>query len=90
LIQETRASEFTTHTMTEADKERNHLEILRCDKCLRHQSAKSHIDGRDRRSLPEKSLMSGEAHGVEAILKRAEILDRYGVKVEIEHVRLWF
>jgi uncharacterized protein len=30
--------------------------------------------------------MSGEAHGVEAILKRAEILDCYGVKVEIEHV----
>jgi ketosteroid isomerase-like protein len=37
-------------------------------------------------SLPGKSLMSGEAHGVEAILKRAEILHRYGVKVEIEHV----
>jgi ketosteroid isomerase-like protein len=37
-------------------------------------------------SLPGKSLMSGEAHGVEAILKRAEILHRYGVNVEIEHV----
>jgi uncharacterized protein len=37
-------------------------------------------------SLPGKSLMSGEAHGVEAVLKRAEILNRYGVKVEIEHV----
>jgi ketosteroid isomerase-like protein len=37
-------------------------------------------------SLPGKSLMSGEAHGVEAILKRAEILSRYRVKVEIEHV----
>jgi ketosteroid isomerase-like protein len=37
-------------------------------------------------SLPGKSLMSGEAHGVEAILKRSEILHRYGVKVEIEHV----
>jgi uncharacterized protein len=37
-------------------------------------------------SLPGKSLMSGEAHGVDAILKRAEILSRYGVKVEIEHV----
>jgi ketosteroid isomerase-like protein len=37
-------------------------------------------------SLPGKSLMSGEALGVAAILKRAEILNRYGVKVEIEHV----
>lgn len=37
-------------------------------------------------SLPGESLMSGEAHGVEAILKRAEILNRYGVKVGIEHV----
>ena len=36
--------------------------------------------------MPEKGLMSGEAHGVEAILKRAEILNHYGVKVEIEHV----
>jgi len=30
--------------------------------------------------------MSGEAHGVDAILKRAESRSRYGVKVEIEHV----
>ncbi len=30
--------------------------------------------------------MSGEAHGVEAILKRAEIMHRHGVKVGIEHV----
>ena len=37
-------------------------------------------------SLPGKSLMSGEAHGVEAVLKRAEILHRYRVNVEIEHV----
>jgi uncharacterized protein len=37
-------------------------------------------------SLPGKSLMSGEARGVDAIVKRAEILHRYGVKVEIEHV----
>jgi ketosteroid isomerase-like protein len=37
-------------------------------------------------SLPGKSLMSGEAHGVEAILKRAEIMHSHGVKVEIEHV----
>lgn len=37
-------------------------------------------------SLPGKSLMSGETHGVEAILKRAEIMHRYGVKVGIEHV----
>jgi ketosteroid isomerase-like protein len=37
-------------------------------------------------TLPGKSLMSGEAHGAEALLKRAEILHRYEVKVEIEHV----
>jgi len=36
--------------------------------------------------LPGRSLMSGEAHGVEAILKRAECLGRYGVKVEVEHI----
>lgn len=30
--------------------------------------------------------MSGEAHGIEAVLKRAEILRGYGVKVEIEYV----
>jgi hypothetical protein len=30
--------------------------------------------------------MSGEAHGMEAVLKRAETLHRFGVKVEIEHV----
>ena len=37
-------------------------------------------------SLPGKSLMSGEAHGVEAILKRSETLHRYGIKIEVEHV----
>ena len=37
-------------------------------------------------SLPGESLMSGEAHGVAAILKRAETLGGYGVKIEIEHV----
>jgi ketosteroid isomerase-like protein len=37
-------------------------------------------------TLPGKSLMSGEARGADAIVKRAEILHRYGVKVEIEHV----
>jgi len=37
-------------------------------------------------SLPGKSLMSGEAHGVDAILKRSEILHSYGVKIEVEHV----
>ena len=30
--------------------------------------------------------MSGEAHCVEAILKRAEIMHSHGVRVEIEHV----
>ena len=37
-------------------------------------------------SLPGSSLMSGEEHGVDAILKRSEILHTYGVKIEIEHV----
>ena len=37
-------------------------------------------------SLPGGSPMSGEAHGVAAILKRAETLHRYGVKIEIEHI----
>jgi ketosteroid isomerase-like protein len=37
-------------------------------------------------SLPGKSLMSGEAHGVDAILKRSEILHQYEVKFELEHV----
>jgi hypothetical protein len=41
-------------------------------------------------SLPGKSLMSGEAHGVDAIMKRSEILQRYGVKVEIERVVFGF
>jgi uncharacterized protein len=36
--------------------------------------------------LPGKSLMSGEAHGVDAILKRSETLHRYEVKIELEHV----
>jgi hypothetical protein len=37
-------------------------------------------------SLPGSSLMSGEAHGVDAILKRSEILHVYGVNIEIERV----
>jgi hypothetical protein len=37
-------------------------------------------------SLPGQSLMSGEAHGVPAILKRAETLGAYGVRIEIEHL----
>ena len=37
-------------------------------------------------SLPGKSPMSGEALGVDAILKRSETLHRYGVKIEIDHV----
>ena len=37
-------------------------------------------------SLPGTSLMSGEAHGVDAILKRSETLHRYEVKIEVEHV----
>src|SRR6204780_3755914 len=37
-------------------------------------------------SLPGKSLMSGEAHGVDAILKRSETLHRYEVKIEVEPV----
>jgi len=37
-------------------------------------------------SLPGKSLMSGEAHGVGAILERAEILDRFSVNIDVEYI----
>jgi ketosteroid isomerase-like protein len=37
-------------------------------------------------SLPGDTPMSGEAHGVEAILKRANTLHAFNVKIEIEHV----
>ena len=37
-------------------------------------------------SLPGESPMSGEAHGVEAILKRANTLRSFNVSIEIEHV----
>jgi uncharacterized protein len=37
-------------------------------------------------SLPGESPMSGEAHGVEAILKRANTLHGFNVNIEIEHV----
>ena len=37
--------------------------------------------------IPGTSLViSGEARGVEAILKRSEILNRFGVSIKIEHV----
>ena len=36
--------------------------------------------------IPGVSLMSGEARGVDAILKRAEILKRFSVSIKIEHV----
>jgi hypothetical protein len=38
-------------------------------------------------SLPGESPMSGEAHGVEAILKRANTLHGVNVNIELEHVR---
>ena len=41
-------------------------------------------------SLPGNSLMSGEARGAEAILRRAEILHDYGVNVEVERVVFGF
>jgi uncharacterized protein len=37
-------------------------------------------------SLPGESPMSGEAHGVEAIFKRAKTLHGFNVSIEIEHV----
>jgi uncharacterized protein len=37
-------------------------------------------------SLPGESPMSGEAHGVEAILTRANTLHGFNVNIEIEHV----
>ena len=36
--------------------------------------------------IPGTSLMSGEARGVDAILKRSETLNRFGVSIKIEHV----
>ena len=37
-------------------------------------------------SLPGTSLLSGEVHGVDGILMRAEILDAFEVNVKVEHV----
>ena len=37
-------------------------------------------------SLPGTSLMSGEALGVEAVLERSLILNRYSVNVDVEYV----
>ena len=37
-------------------------------------------------SLPGESLMSGEAHGVEAISKRAATLASFNVEIELKHV----
>jgi uncharacterized protein len=37
-------------------------------------------------SLPGTSPMSGEAHGVDAIMARARTLQQYGVRLEVEHV----
>ena len=37
-------------------------------------------------SLPGASLMSGEAHGVDAILKRAATLAGFSVKIELQYV----
>jgi ketosteroid isomerase-like protein len=37
-------------------------------------------------SLPGTSLMSGEVHGVDGILMRAEVLDAFEVNVQVEHV----
>lgn len=37
-------------------------------------------------SLPGSSTMSGEARGIDAILKRSEILQSFGVEIEIEHI----
>jgi uncharacterized protein len=41
-------------------------------------------------SLPGKRLVSGEARGVDAILKRTQILRSYGVSIAIGHVFFGF
>src|SRR5215469_14872197 len=41
-------------------------------------------------SLPGTSLMSGETHGVDAILNRSEILRSFNVNIEIRHVVFGF
>lgn len=37
-------------------------------------------------SLPGQSVMSGEAHGVDGILKRAHAFQKYNVHLEIKHI----
>ena len=37
-------------------------------------------------SIPGTSLVSGEARGVDAIMKRSETLRRFGVSITLEHV----
>jgi ketosteroid isomerase-like protein len=37
-------------------------------------------------SLPGTSLMSGEARGVEAVIKRAQMIAAYGLQVSVKHV----
>ena len=37
-------------------------------------------------SLPGKSLMSGEARGVDAVIKRAQMIVAYGLQVSVKHV----
>jgi len=39
-------------------------------------------------SLPGKSLMSAEARGVDAVLKRTQILRSFGVSIAIENGRI--
>jgi hypothetical protein len=53
---------------------------------LLHSIMKEHVVW----SLPGNSLMSGEAHGVEAILKRSEILGRFGVTITVDYVLYGF
>ncbi len=37
-------------------------------------------------SLPGTNLISGDAHGVDAILRRSRLLAEYGVNIDVEHM----
>src|SRR5258707_15017974 len=37
-------------------------------------------------SLPGRSLISGEAHGVDAVIKRSQLITSYGLNFALKHV----
>lgn len=39
-------------------------------------------------NMPGNSLLSGEAPGIDAVVKRAQMIVDYGMKFEVEHIQL--